>query len=165
MVLDQIEASWPGLPLMAISPLAEGSDRLVVRRVLARPGAQLIVPLPMSEAEYVRDFTSSHSQDEFYELLAKAHRIVRFPPDSTRPAAYATAGRYIIEQCHVLVALWNGEPANGEGGTGAIVAMARAHQRPLAWIYAHNCASGSPNDAPNAIQGRVTYENFALATR
>ena len=164
-VLDQIEQQWPALPFTALSSLAEGSDRLVVRCILARPNAKLVVPLPMAEEEYLRDFTSQHSKDEFRALLAQTHTTIRFPPAPTRPAAYEMAGRYIIDHCQVLVALWNGEPPQGEGGTGAVVAWARSQKRPLAWIFA---ANGSPLQTPvlpSNGQGNIVYENFSQRMR
>jgi hypothetical protein len=161
-VLDQIERAWPNRPLTAISPLAEGSDRLVVRLILARPNAKLIVPLPMTEEEYLSDFASASSRAEFFSLLAQADTIIRFPPAPTRPAAYETAGRYIIDHCQVLVALWNGEPPQGKGGTGAVVAWARSRQRALAWIYANNGAPAPTPGRPSNGHEAITYENFPL---
>jgi hypothetical protein len=97
--------------------------------------------------------------------LAHAQTTIRFPPAPTRPAAYEIAGRYLIDHCQVLIALWNGEPPQGEGGTGAVVAWARSRQRPLAWIFA---ANGSPLQAPappSNGQGTIVYENFSRPTR
>jgi hypothetical protein len=38
-----------------------------------------------------------------------------------RSRQYARAGAFIVERCQVLIALWDGEPARGPGGTGALV--------------------------------------------
>src|SRR5882672_3617359 len=43
------------MPIIVLSALAEGADRLAARVALAQ-GAQLIAPLPMPLAEYRRDF-------------------------------------------------------------------------------------------------------------
>jgi hypothetical protein len=110
--------------------------------------------------EYVRDFTSVHSRNEFSELLAQAHKVITFPPESTRPGAYEIAGQYIIEQCDVLVALWNGQPPQGEGGTGAVVARARAMKHPLVWIYTDNRMPGSMLPSSPLPVGNVIFENF-----
>jgi hypothetical protein len=159
-VLDAVEARWPGLPLTVISALAEGSDRLVAGRALTRPGAKLIVPLPMPEKEYAQDFRQPGSWEEFLHLLGRAECVVRFPPASTRPMAYEAAGEWMLEQSDLLIALWDGQPAGGNGGTGNVVALARAKALPLAWIHAHNHKPGCENLSLATPQGLVTFENF-----
>lgn len=64
----QLENSFPGLDLQLVNPLAEGSDRLVAD-VAQELGIELIVPLPMPQDEYERDFTSPESVDSFRQLL------------------------------------------------------------------------------------------------
>lgn len=39
--------------------------------------------------------------------------------------AFLAAGRYIVDHCAVLFAVWDGLPAGAMGGTGDIVAYAR----------------------------------------
>ena len=160
VALDAIATRWPGLPLMIISALAEGSDRLVVKRVLLHSGAKLVVPLPLPEDEYMRDFRLPGSSLEFLSLLAQASRIVRLPPAPSRPAAYSAAGEFMLAHCDLLIALWNGQPAHGDGGTGSVVAAARGCGLPLIWIHAHNDKPGSLTSGLTTTQGRMTYENW-----
>ena len=170
-VLNRIESTWPGTPLTVFSALAEGSDRLVVQRVLARPNAKLVAPLPMPEAEYIDDFQLPGSRQEFFDLLACAAEIVRLPQAATRPAAYQQSGQYVVDHCDIVIALWNGQPGAPAPAAPAPLWRSRGVEaRPLAWIYAHNHA---PCDAtftscvstsvpPAATQGIVTYENFRM---
>ncbi len=158
--LEGIEARWPGLPLRLISALAEGSDRLVVERALCRPQAQLLVPLPMPAADYALDFRLPDSQTHFTHLLAQAAEVVYFPPAVTRPAAYTAAGRYMLAHCDLLIALWDGQPAHGDGGTGSVVAEARRCGLPLVWIRAHNHKPGFEKPSYTIVQGKTTFENF-----
>jgi hypothetical protein len=58
--------------LVAVSGLAEGADRLVAQRVLARPGGRLVALLPLDPADYVADFADVASVQEFTELLGAA---------------------------------------------------------------------------------------------
>src|SRR3982075_228065 len=61
-------------PIIVLSALAEGADRLVARVALAQ-GARLIAPLPLPAAEYRRDFEPGlkpGNAAEFDELLAHA---------------------------------------------------------------------------------------------
>src|SRR5260221_12639223 len=48
--------------------------------------------------------------------------------------AYLAAGKLIVELCDVLVAVWDGEPAAGKGGTADVVAVALASGRPVIWL-------------------------------
>src|SRR5580704_7446653 len=51
-----------------ISPLAEGSDRLVAEEALAL-GYELQCPLPFPTGEYENDFAAQESKKHFRELL------------------------------------------------------------------------------------------------
>lgn len=159
-VLEHIAAEWPGATLTLLSSLAEGSDRLVVARAFGRYHARLVVPLPLPEALYRQDFQSARSRQEFNDLLAQADEIVRFPHAATRPAGYAVAGDYLLDHCDLLIALWDGQPAHGEGGTGAVVAGARRRGLPIAWIYTHNDKPGYIQPSITKPQGAVVFENF-----
>ncbi len=120
--------------LSVLSALAEGADRLVAGRVLAREGGELEVVLPMDESEYETDFATDASRSEFRSLLARARTIHRLPRPSSREEAYAAAGRYVADHCVVLIAVWDGKPERGPGGTAEVVCYARAQGRRIAWI-------------------------------
>jgi hypothetical protein len=49
--------------------------------------------------------------------------------------AYLAAGKHIVDRAGLLVALWNGKPAAGKGGTGDIVAYARSQGRPVVHVH------------------------------
>jgi len=137
--LDEIERGPAGenaaaVRLVALSPLAEGADRLVAGRVLAREGGELEVVLPLFENEYAADFETAGSQVEFADLLARARSIERLPPSPGRAEAYSRAGRYVVDHCDILIAIWDGKPEEGPGGTAEVVRYARAQGRRLVWI-------------------------------
>ena len=94
--------------LVAVSALADGADRLVADRVLARPGARLEVILPMPRAEYVTDFKNADSLAEFEGLLRHASWVGTIPPNRTREDAYAEAGRAVTDRADVAIAVWDG---------------------------------------------------------
>ena len=72
------------------SSLAEGADRLVTRRVLDRPDAELVAVLPLAADDYERDFDTEASRDEFRALLGRAVRHEVVGPDTDgRPHAEA----------------------------------------------------------------------------
>jgi hypothetical protein len=122
--------------LVAVSALADGADRLVVDRVLARRGARLEVILPMAKADYVTDFDPAHSLAEFERLLGEASWVATMPPHHTREDAYAAAGRAVADRADVTIAIWDGHPAAGKGGTGDIVGYLRERRHPWIWLPA-----------------------------
>jgi hypothetical protein len=164
--LRRIEEAFPGQSLTVISPLAEGADRLVVRRALTRPGTRLIVPLPLPESDYMADFGTAESREEFLTLLDRADQVLVLSPAPTRPEAYMAAGRCVVDLCDVLVALWDGREAQGSAGTAEIVAEARRRGLPLVWVHAGNRVPGT--EEPTSLgekQGKVTFERFPHPAR
>ncbi len=109
-----------------ISPLADGADRLVAKFLTDEYDSKLIVPLPFEKDEYKKDF-SEESQNEFDEYLEKASSIymVDSLDNNNRETCYLHVGQEVVDKCDVLIALWDGKPAKGEGGTGDIVAYAK----------------------------------------
>jgi hypothetical protein len=160
--LRRIAERFPRQPVTVVSSLAEGADRLVVRRAMARPGgARLVVPLPLPAADYEADFGSEESKAEFHALLERADEVVELPRAPTRTAAYAAAGEYVLRRADALLAVWDGRPAQGEAGTGAIVALARARGLPIARVHAGNRRPGTLEPTTlGAAQGTVTYEGL-----
>jgi hypothetical protein len=120
--------------LVALSPLAEGADRLVAERVLAREGSELEVVLPLDEVDYEADFKTDASRAEFRALLARARTVHWMSRAPSRNEAYAAAGRYVVDHCDVMIAVWDGRAANGPGGTADIVAYARERGTRLVMI-------------------------------
>jgi hypothetical protein len=118
-------ASGRGRPLCVVSSLAEGADRIVAEQFLAQAlvPVTLEVVLPMAAREYERDFPDT--VDDFRTLLARAGRIETVLPTTNRDLAYLAAGLRVLASCDELVAVWDGLPAGGRGGTAEIVAAAR----------------------------------------
>jgi hypothetical protein len=161
MALSTIEKSFPGHSFTVLSSLAEGADRLVARSVLRRPGARLIAVLPLSRSDYIEDFESAESREEFLGFLAEATEVIELPPAANRNAAYEAAGEYSLDHSDVLVTVWDGQGAQGQGGTGATVARARELGLPIAWVHAGNRKPGTME--PTSLgeeQGKVTFERL-----
>src|SRR6185295_2283458 len=86
--------------LTALSPLAEGTDRLVADAVLATRGSRLDVVLPLERSEYMKTFDdkSADALARFDRLLDDARLVVRVPPAATRGDAFAAAGRFVVDR-------------------------------------------------------------------
>jgi hypothetical protein len=122
------------LAWLVISSLAEGADRLVAKAVLGLPGAQLEVPLPLSKADYQTDFKSDESRAAFDELYEQASLVTCAPSFESRDSAYEWAGLAMVGRSDIVIAVWNGLPSRGVGGTADIVALARRYGRPVVHI-------------------------------
>jgi hypothetical protein len=135
-VLARIRTMAPSSPAMPVrlgivSPLAEGADRLVAQAVLRDDDAALEVALPLAPDDYAKDFQTETSRQEFFSLLDRARIITVMPSAGSREEAYAQVGHYVVDRCDVLVALWDGLPPRGVGGTADTVAHARENGVPL----------------------------------
>lgn len=165
-VLERILKTFPDSVFRVLSSLAEGADRILAKRFLLIPNASLWVPLPLPEEEYLKDFESAKSKDEFIRLLGKAERIIHLPVTDNREEAYLSAGKFVVENSDILLAVWDGNPPQGTAGTGEIVALARERGLPLAWIHAGNHNPGT--ETPTSLgpdQGKVTFEYFPPLSR
>ena len=128
-------APGAGLALVVVSALAEGADRLVAEEILADKDARLEVVLPLSVGDYLEDFKTEESKEEFHALRARASDIWEAPAGQEREEAYERAGRRVVDRCDALIALWDGETSRGRGGTAEIVAYAQKMGVPIAWVH------------------------------
>ena len=139
-VLELIRETSPSSdgdpPLIeVVSPIAEGADRIVAHAAIKDPGVRLRVPLPFPKEDYEKDFKTAESRAEFENLLEKACEVMVLPATPTRNEGYEQVGHYVLDNCDVLIAIWDGEPSRGQGGTAEIVEKARAMGRKLYWIH------------------------------
>ncbi len=148
-IIDRVlSAGITSISYSVLSPLAEGADRLVASAVLSEPHARLDAVLPLALDDYLEDFSAEESRAEFQELLAQSRNPVRLrtrricddrnDPDGQaelRRESYANVGQYVVDHCDVLVALWDGEPSRGRGGTAEIVQYAREQSRPVIRVW------------------------------
>ncbi len=146
-----LHTAYPGRHYRVLSCLAEGADRLLANRLVHSLPAELTVLLPLPEAEYLKDFPTRESIEEFRNLKNLAIQVIEPAPGRVRPMAYRAANRSLVEACDVLIAIWDGAPARGSGGTGEAVRMARKVGRPLLWIHA--------SDGPGF--GNLSAERFS----
>ena len=124
---DLASRSTPRSPLELWTSLAEGADRAVAHAVLDA-GGTLVAVLPVCADDYRNDFADRASCQEFERLLTRSARVTVTggAASGTRQAAYERAGLTIVESVEVLLAVWDGKPSRGRGGTAEIVAAARA---------------------------------------
>ncbi len=138
--LEEVSARFPDsgstrTTFVVVSALAEGGDRIVAEQaldILRDRGAELVAVLPMAAEEYQKDFPGSLSQ--FTDLLRGPTTTVELSGARDRDEAYELAGRYVVDHCDVLLALWDGRPPQGRGGSAEIVSYARRQQTPILFV-------------------------------
>lgn len=119
---------------VAISPLAEGSDRLFALAALAL-GYVLWALLPFRSGDYEQTFADASTTAEYRALLQRATKIIELTGAlADTKAAYHALGREMVDRSSLLVAVWDGRPAAGKGGTTEVIDHALRKHRPVIWI-------------------------------
>ena len=107
--------------LIGITSLAIGADQLFAEAILDCGGTlQVIIPCK----GYASSF-DEHGLKEYQRFLALATSTEMLPEFPSDEEAYLAAGKRVVDLSDLLVAIWNGKPAAGLGGTADIVVYAR----------------------------------------
>jgi hypothetical protein len=109
-------------PLHGVSALAEGADQIFAEQVLDARGALTAV---IPSAGYAAAFETTAGAERYRRLRARATELVELPFPRPSTEAYWAAGRAVVCRCDLLLAVWDGGPSGGLGGTADVVAFAR----------------------------------------
>jgi len=114
-----------------ISPLADGADMLVAEEAMEILDAKLTVVLPFELHEYKNTVIE---KKRFNNLLLKSQNINVLLEEGSlndviKEQQYYLCGKLIVDQCNVLIALYDGLPELGLGGTAQIVDYAYSKQK------------------------------------
>lgn len=117
--------------LIGLSCLADGADQLFARAVLDAGGRlEVIVP-----AEQYREGLPAEAHAAYDELFAQAFRAHRIDFSESTSESHMQASRFMIDNADMLLAVWDGKPARGYGGTADIVAYAREVGTPTTVVW------------------------------
>ena len=108
-------------PIIGVSSLAAGADQLVAEEILAA-GGRLHVVIPSSDYERTM---SGPDLTTYRRLLHLAEHVTDLHYPTANEEAFDAAGRWVVEHCQTLIAVWDGQPARGKGGTAYAVAYAK----------------------------------------
>jgi len=122
--------------LTVISALAEGADRMVADAALTS-GYTLDALLPFPADVYEADFTNAEARLHFRDLLGQANRALELPGVREQHTdAYERLGITLIGLCDMLIAVWDGGPPAGRGGTTSIIMASARLGMPIIHIDA-----------------------------
>lgn len=119
-------------PLHVVCSLAAGADQLVAGQALEL-GGHLDVVVPSKG--YERTFRTSDSRTTYETLLARASTRTTLPFPEPTEAAFWAAGQMVVQRSDRLLAIWDGKPARGLGGTADVVGYARARGVPIDIVW------------------------------
>lgn len=119
-------------PFLGVTSLAAGADQEFADEVL-RLGGSLFAVIPTRD--YETTFTSLTTLHRYESLLDRSARVefMDFPEPSEE--AYLAAGRRVVDLSDVVVAVWDGLPAKGKGGTADVVEYADQRRKPVVRIW------------------------------
>jgi hypothetical protein len=134
--LDGLAARAPNLA--GVSSAAVGGDTLFAEEMLRRERPIRVV-LPFPVLRFEEDFAGDpDAWARSLAIIRAAAALEVVPPSQGEKdpatAAYMEAGVRTVDHCHVLIAVWDGQPVQGPGGTADVVAYADAIGRPVILI-------------------------------
>lgn len=118
--------------LVGVSRLARGADSIFAKSVLDSGGA-LEVVLP--SRDYRATKVKPDHAEQFDSLLAKAALVRIMDFGKAGRDAYVAANEAVLGPIDALVAVWDGQPATGTGGTADVVEEARSRDIPITVIW------------------------------
>lgn len=113
--------------IICISVIASGADTLFAEEALAQ-NIPLEILLPFAAEAYKKDFAGEELKKLESFLESYDYRAACDIPVTAeeRKNAYLYTGKKMADESDIVMAVWDGKPAVGVGGTGDIVAYARS---------------------------------------
>lgn len=148
--------------LRFITALAEGADQLAGEAALSQPvhdaGWRCEAVLPFAAQHYRETFDDEAARKDFDDILEKfpdrleladwhwtlpvehnSDALKNSTPEYRteahwRERRYTTIGQLLVRRADMIIALWDGTPSGGQGGTADVVSQARRVGVPIIWI-------------------------------
>jgi hypothetical protein len=112
--------SFKHTPILLLTSLAEGADRIALRSRF-RDSLTIYAVLPFEIEDYRSDFQGEHSLKDFEDSLNRVDQFIEvFSGDSKslqRDLDYRKCANWISDRSNILVAIWNGKFNDEPGGT------------------------------------------------
>lgn len=131
-VLSELKADWAE-GISGISSLAAGGD-LLFAEACFELGIPLRVVMPMQPDQFKSDFDPA-DWSRVENALKKSACFEVVDGGSPPPECYYECGLEMVHHCGLLIALWNGLPARGTGGTAEMVRYCEELGHPILCIH------------------------------
>jgi hypothetical protein len=96
-------------------------------RLLAKRAIPYTAIIP--SGHYDETFNTDEDRDAYEELLKGASDTITLNNDEPSEQAFYDAGLQVVDNSDVMVAVWNGKPAQGLGGTADMVQYAKVSSK------------------------------------
>jgi hypothetical protein len=129
--LREVVRGCPAAELVGVSCIADGPDAWFAQAVLDH-GGELEVVVP---ARKYRESLPAWHQATYDELIGRAaevHETGLAKPDAQ---AHMAGSEILVELVDELIAVWDGRPARGYGGTADVVSYAERAGTPVRVIW------------------------------
>ncbi len=136
-LLEEKKEQTQGI-VYGVSSAAAGGDLLFAETCI-HLGLPLRILLPMPKEQFRKDFDGP-TWKRVEDVLRLAMSVEVTGGEQDRDARYYECGIETVLQSRLLLALWDGEPSRGLGGTEQIVSFAKIEGRPIVWIHSHTGA-------------------------
>ncbi len=137
--LRDLLGGYPAAGLVGVSCVAAGADSLFAEAVVAA-GGRLVLVIP--SRDYRARKVKPAQAEQFDRLVAAAHEVVTMPLECAGREAYEAAGKELLRRADRLVAVWDGSPPSGKGGTADVVRAARDAGLPVDVVWPEGAARG-----------------------
>lgn len=117
--------------LTGYTSLAPGADQIFTWALRAA-GDDVIFVQP---ADNIESTIPADNMNDFQAARQICTTTIRMPFTTAGEPAYLQAGSWIADHTDLLLAVWDGRPAGGLGGTADIVERRRSSGRPLTLIW------------------------------
>ncbi len=116
-----------------VSSAAAGSDLLFAESCIELE-IPLRILLPLPREEFKQDFDPA-TWLRVEAVMSKAVSVEVTGGGENRNEAYYECGVDTVQQSQLLIAVWDGEPSRGMGGTQEIKEFAEKMGKPVIWIH------------------------------
>ena len=141
----------PYRDLVGVTCLAPGADQVFARVVLDL-GGRIEVILPADD--YRDSVLAPADVTEFDALLGQARSVRTMPYDTSDEEAYMAASEVVLSRSHRVLAVWDGAPSAGYGGTADVVAEARRRHVPVTVVWPAGAERVTTGAQPRTPAGR-----------
>ncbi len=117
--------------LTGVTCLADGADQFFAEAVLAAGGSlEVIIP-----SDGYRESLPPNYWPDYDRLVQQARSITRLEYSQSTSDAHMAASQLMVDGVDLLVAVWDGLPARGYGGTADVVAYAERRGVPVCVLW------------------------------
>jgi hypothetical protein len=132
-----------------VTSAAAGGDLLFAETCLEL-NLPIRIFLPVPKEKFREDFDEL-SWERAESVFTKALSVEVTGAGEKLTERYYECGIETVQQSQLLLALWDGEPSQGLGGTADMVHFAREQERPVIWIHSVTCAVQNFNAGPEIL--------------